>query len=167
MEGIYNRKEVISKYRLTPEEVEELSDDLYYAYVNSIDIYRYACDFATSSGKSYRGYIHPVYFKYFNALGCEVINYDFGVEEFEIKRVSDSTINITNEARIKAKEYVKNIAKKKCNLYEETIINKLNNIIEYIQDGYLQEDKISLESYKDIFKDKLPIEEPVKKLELK
>lgn len=39
-----------------------------------------------------RGYFPDTDMPFFEERGCEVTNYDFGIEEFEVKKVSDGPI---------------------------------------------------------------------------
>ena len=39
-----------------------------------------------------RGYFPDADMPFFEEKGCEVTNYDFGIEEFEVKKVSDGPI---------------------------------------------------------------------------
>ena len=58
--------------------------------------YQFILEKLQEIGDRYNGWGHfpDKDMPFFGENGCEVTNYDFGIEEFEVKKVSDETIKM-------------------------------------------------------------------------
>lgn len=101
--------EFISNYQLRRSEYCLLPKEMRLTYLDIL--YREIVDECKEKGSAIRSsYIQEACREYFEACGCEVINFDFGIEQFEIKRVRDNHFTPTEENKKLVSEYVKFVA---------------------------------------------------------
>ncbi len=102
---IYDKKKFLEEYKLISlDEYGLLPYEVRMAYCAERFEYqvREAQEKSTSNGI---GYIHPYYKEYFDANGCTYENYDFGIEEYSLKKVSDKKYEVSSEAKEKLNYY--------------------------------------------------------------
>lgn len=138
MEKIYDRDEYIEKYRLDIDEIALLPTDIRLAYIDKI--YRSCVEKAESSEEevTFRGYLHPIYFPYFEACGCRATNYDFGIEEYGIKSVRKSNYKPDGKMVYLALDYTMKVAEIRSEVFESVYEGILERTRESLESGHLE-----------------------------
>lgn len=130
----FNRKKFVDNFDIISiEEYKMLPSEVQMAYANHL--YGYTIQKAKSKGKAftYNGYVHPNYKSYFEENGCTVENYDFGIEEYEVKCVSPNKhLEISEEAKDKLDFFLTVLGTAKADAFESVV--RRNNISREYED---------------------------------
>lgn len=131
----YNSKQYIEDYQITRDEFFLLPDAEKLVHVEKL--YGYLFDALKHVGdvKTIRGYIPDWYKDLFFINGCNFENYDFGLEESEIKRINDSRY-IQNESACESYEkHRRSIAFAKAGVFESIVKKFFQDKIDALQNG--------------------------------
>lgn len=122
----YRRADYVDEYKsLTGFEYSLLPTEVKMAYLDSI--YNYFVEEARrkddkGNTTNCRGYVKPLYEPYFEENGCKVTNYDFGVEEFEVKCVDkNKKYEVSEEAREKLAYFLDLLGNAKADAFESCV----------------------------------------------
>ena len=137
MEKKYNREEYIKEYHLDIDEIALLPLDIRLAYMDKL--YKGRVEKAQSSEEEvyFRGYLHPIFLPYFDACGCIATNYDFGNEEYGVKKVRKTDYKVDPKYVDMALEYTKEVAKIRSDVYESVFEGILEHTKESLEEGVL------------------------------
>lgn len=128
----FNPSKFIEEYRLNLSEYSLLGEDERIIY--SDRLFGDLVNSLTKVGDSItiRTYMHPQFMKYFELAGCQMTNYDFGIEECVIKRVKPITHNLEIEdLENKTKrldEFIYNIAVTKASIILDHLYDEKLNL---------------------------------------
>lgn len=139
----YNRKEMLDKgCYITPFEFSLLPEGVKMAYLDNIYDYsvkraREKCMNGDTSSAvySYRGYVHPSYGIYFKNNGCTVENYDFGIEEFEVRCVNPTQVyKVSSEDQELLDYYLSVLMEAKANVFESYLTRTFYAGVKRVED---------------------------------
>lgn len=134
MTKIINHDEFIHRYQLSRSEYCLLPKEMRLTYLDMI--HRWKVNKAKEKGVvGGRGYMQEAYAEYFEACGCEVVNYDFGIEEYEIKSVRSVDFTPTEENKKAVSDYVKFVAELRWSILKTTVENILYNELARLSKG--------------------------------
>lgn len=138
----YSRTEYVDGYRsLTEFEFLLLPSEVKMAYLDSI--YSYDIEEAKKRDDrdniiNRRGYVRPVYEMYFKLNGCDVTNYDFGVEEYEVKCLDkDKKYVVSDEAKDKLDYYFEMLGNAKADAFESYVKRFYTDMLAPMETGEL------------------------------
>lgn len=138
----YSRTEYVDGYRsLTEFEFLLLPSEVKMAYLDSI--YSYDIEEAKKRDDrdniiNCRGYVRPVYEMYFKLNGCDVTNYDFGVEEYEVKCLDkDKKYEVSDEAKVKLDYYFEMLGNAKADAFESYVKRFYTDMLAPMETGEL------------------------------
>lgn len=122
----YRRTDYVDEYKsLTEFEFSLLPDEVKMAYLDTI--YNYFVEEARRRDDkdntiSCRGYVRPIYELYFKENGCKVTNYDFGVEEFEVKCADkNKKYEVSEDAKAKLDYFLDLLGNAKADAFESCV----------------------------------------------